>query len=61
MPQLAITAMEGYPLPENGGNVLLPYSVAKLSPARAADLQRRTGAAGPEEGAGSRHRLTMRK
>jgi acetylornithine deacetylase/succinyl-diaminopimelate desuccinylase-like protein len=23
--------MEGYPLPENGGNVLLPYSVAKLS------------------------------
>jgi acetylornithine deacetylase/succinyl-diaminopimelate desuccinylase-like protein len=30
-PQLAITAMEGYPLPENGGNVLLPYSVAKLS------------------------------
>ena len=30
-PQLAITGMEGYPLPENGGNVLLPYSVAKLS------------------------------
>ncbi len=30
-PQLAITAMAGYPLPENGGNVLLPYSVAKLS------------------------------
>ncbi|MDB5734654.1 MAG: acetylornithine deacetylase/succinyldiaminopimelate desuccinylase-like deacylase [Alphaproteobacteria bacterium] len=30
-PQLAITAMEGYPLPENGGNVLLPYSIAKLS------------------------------
>jgi acetylornithine deacetylase/succinyl-diaminopimelate desuccinylase-like protein len=30
-PQLSITAMEGYPLPENGGNVLLPYSVAKLS------------------------------
>jgi acetylornithine deacetylase/succinyl-diaminopimelate desuccinylase-like protein len=30
-PQLAITAMEGYPLPENGGNVLLPYSVLKLS------------------------------
>ena len=23
--------MEGYPLPENGGNVLLPYSVLKLS------------------------------
>jgi acetylornithine deacetylase/succinyl-diaminopimelate desuccinylase-like protein len=30
-PQLAITGMEGYPLPQNGGNVLLPYSVAKLS------------------------------
>jgi acetylornithine deacetylase/succinyl-diaminopimelate desuccinylase-like protein len=30
-PQLAITAIEGYPLPENGGTVLLPYSVAKLS------------------------------
>jgi acetylornithine deacetylase/succinyl-diaminopimelate desuccinylase-like protein len=30
-PQLAITGMEGYPLPANGGNVLLPYSVAKLS------------------------------
>jgi acetylornithine deacetylase/succinyl-diaminopimelate desuccinylase-like protein len=30
-PQLAITAMDGYPLPENGGNVLLPYSTAKLS------------------------------
>ena len=23
--------MDGYPLPENGGNVLLPYSTAKLS------------------------------
>src|SRR6201996_8585259 len=30
-PQLAITAMDGYPLPENGGNVLLPYTTAKLS------------------------------
>ncbi len=30
-PQLAVTAMAGYPLPENGGNVLLPYSTAKLS------------------------------
>src|SRR6185436_18969639 len=30
-PQLAVTAMEGYPLPENGGNVLLPFSTAKLS------------------------------
>jgi acetylornithine deacetylase/succinyl-diaminopimelate desuccinylase-like protein len=30
-PQLSITAMDGYPLPENGGNVLLPYSIAKLS------------------------------
>jgi len=31
LPQLAVTAMDGYPLPENGGNVLLPYSTAKLS------------------------------
>ncbi len=30
-PQLAVTAMDGYPLPVNGGNVLLPYSTAKLS------------------------------
>ncbi len=30
-PQLAVTAMDGYPLPENGGNVLLPYSTVKLS------------------------------
>jgi acetylornithine deacetylase/succinyl-diaminopimelate desuccinylase-like protein len=30
-PQLAVTAMDGYPLPANGGNVLLPYSTAKLS------------------------------
>ncbi|HKX35475.1 MAG TPA: M20/M25/M40 family metallo-hydrolase, partial [Rhizorhapis sp.] len=25
-PQLAITAIDGYPMPVNGGNVLLPYS-----------------------------------
>ena len=30
-PQLAVTAMDGYPLPANGGNVLLPYSTAKLN------------------------------
>ncbi len=30
-PQLAVTAMDGYPTPENGGNVLLPYSTLKLS------------------------------
>jgi acetylornithine deacetylase/succinyl-diaminopimelate desuccinylase-like protein len=30
-PQLAVTGMAGYPLPANGGNVLLPYSSAKLS------------------------------
>jgi acetylornithine deacetylase/succinyl-diaminopimelate desuccinylase-like protein len=28
---LAVTAIDGYPLPANGGNVLLPFSVAKLS------------------------------
>ncbi len=30
-PQLAIVGMDGYPTPENGGNVLLPFSTAKLS------------------------------
>jgi acetylornithine deacetylase/succinyl-diaminopimelate desuccinylase-like protein len=30
-PQLAVTGMEGYPLPEKAGNVLLPFSTAKLS------------------------------
>lgn len=30
-PQLAVIGMEGYPAPENAGNVLLPYSIAKLS------------------------------
>jgi acetylornithine deacetylase/succinyl-diaminopimelate desuccinylase-like protein len=30
-PQLAVIAIDGYPTPDNAGNVLLPYSVAKLS------------------------------
>lgn len=30
-PQLAVTGMDGYPLPVHGGNVLLPFSTAKLS------------------------------
>jgi acetylornithine deacetylase/succinyl-diaminopimelate desuccinylase-like protein len=30
-PQLAITGMEGYPPPRDGGNVLLPFSTAKVS------------------------------
>jgi acetylornithine deacetylase/succinyl-diaminopimelate desuccinylase-like protein len=30
-PQLAVVGMDGYPAPENAGNVLLPYSTAKLS------------------------------
>jgi acetylornithine deacetylase/succinyl-diaminopimelate desuccinylase-like protein len=30
-PALAVIGMEGYPLPQNAGNVLLPYSTAKLS------------------------------
>ena len=38
-PQLAVTAMDGYPLPENGGNVLLPYTTAKLVLAPAADMR----------------------
>jgi acetylornithine deacetylase/succinyl-diaminopimelate desuccinylase-like protein len=31
LPQLAVTGIAGYPLPENAGNVLLPYSTAKLA------------------------------
>jgi acetylornithine deacetylase/succinyl-diaminopimelate desuccinylase-like protein len=30
-PQLAVTAIDGYPKPVDGGNVLLPYTTAKLS------------------------------
>ena len=30
-PQLAVIGMDGYPAPENAGNVLLPFSTAKLS------------------------------
>jgi acetylornithine deacetylase/succinyl-diaminopimelate desuccinylase-like protein len=30
-PQLAVTGIAGYPAPENAGNVLLPFSTAKLS------------------------------
>ena len=30
-PALAVTGMDGYPLPENAGNVLLPYTTTKLS------------------------------
>jgi acetylornithine deacetylase/succinyl-diaminopimelate desuccinylase-like protein len=30
-PQLAVVGIDGYPAPENAGNVLLPFSTAKLS------------------------------
>jgi acetylornithine deacetylase/succinyl-diaminopimelate desuccinylase-like protein len=30
-PQLSVIAMDGYPSPETAGNVLLPFSIAKLS------------------------------
>ena len=30
-PQLAVIAMDGYPTPESAGNVLLPFTAAKLS------------------------------
>jgi acetylornithine deacetylase/succinyl-diaminopimelate desuccinylase-like protein len=30
-PQLAVIGMDGYPAPQNAGNVLLPFSTAKLS------------------------------
>ena len=40
-PQLAIIGMDGYPAPGDAGNVLLPYSTAKLSLRTAADARRR--------------------
>jgi acetylornithine deacetylase/succinyl-diaminopimelate desuccinylase-like protein len=30
-PQMALTGIDGYPLPANGGNVLLPFTTAKLA------------------------------
>jgi acetylornithine deacetylase/succinyl-diaminopimelate desuccinylase-like protein len=30
-PALAVTGMDGYPMPENAGNVLLPFTTTKLS------------------------------
>ena len=51
-PQLAITAMAGYPTPENGGNVLLPYHDIEIVAAFAADLRGGTGAARGKKDAG---------
>jgi acetylornithine deacetylase/succinyl-diaminopimelate desuccinylase-like protein len=58
-PQLAVTGMDGYPAPENAGNVLLPYSEVKLSfrlppttdAAKATDLIRKTLESDPPYGA----------
>jgi acetylornithine deacetylase/succinyl-diaminopimelate desuccinylase-like protein len=58
-PQLAITGMEGYPLPRDGGNVLLPFSTAKVSlrlpptldAQSATDLVKKTLEADPPNGA----------
>jgi acetylornithine deacetylase/succinyl-diaminopimelate desuccinylase-like protein len=59
-PQLAITALEGYPTVKDGGNVLLPYTAAKLSmrvppgvdSSRAAAALKRTLERDPPYGAG---------
>ena len=56
-PQLAITAMDGYPLPENGGNVLVALHHPETVAAPAAHLRSRTGAAGGEESAGRKSAL----
>jgi acetylornithine deacetylase/succinyl-diaminopimelate desuccinylase-like protein len=58
-PQLAVTGMDGYPAPENAGNVLLPYSEVKLSfrlppttdAAKATDLIKKTLESDPPYGA----------
>jgi acetylornithine deacetylase/succinyl-diaminopimelate desuccinylase-like protein len=58
-PQLAVVGMDGYPTPENAGNVLLPFSTAKLSlrtpptldAKQAAEAMKRTLEADPPNGA----------
>jgi len=58
-PQLAVTGIDGLPAPENAGNVLLPYTTAKLSlrlppsldPAEADATMRRVLTADPPYGA----------
>jgi acetylornithine deacetylase/succinyl-diaminopimelate desuccinylase-like protein len=58
-PQLAVTGIDGLPAPENAGNVLLPYTTAKLSlrlpptldPVEAVNTMRRVLEAGPPYGA----------
>jgi acetylornithine deacetylase/succinyl-diaminopimelate desuccinylase-like protein len=58
-PQLAVTGIDGLPAPENAGNVLLPYTTAKLSlrlpptldPSEAANIMRRVLADDPPYGA----------
>jgi acetylornithine deacetylase/succinyl-diaminopimelate desuccinylase-like protein len=58
-PQLAVTGIDGLPAPENAGNVLLPYTTAKLSlrlpptldPEEAAATMRRVLASDPPYGA----------
>jgi acetylornithine deacetylase/succinyl-diaminopimelate desuccinylase-like protein len=58
-PQLAVVGMDGYPAPENAGNVLLPFSTAKLSlrlpptldAAAAVETLKRTLEADPPNGA----------
>ena len=58
-PQLAVTGIDGLPAPENAGNVLLPYTTAKLSlrlpptldPAEAVNTMRRVLEADPPYGA----------
>ena len=56
-PQLAVTGMDGYPLPENGGNVLLPYSTAKLSLRLPPTLDAEKARSRVEGGAGERSAL----
>jgi acetylornithine deacetylase/succinyl-diaminopimelate desuccinylase-like protein len=58
-PQLAVTGIDGLPAPENAGNVLLPYTTAKLSlrlpptldPEEAGKTMRRVLEADPPYGA----------
>ena len=58
-PQLAITGMDGYPAPGDAGNVLLPFSTAKLS-LRTPPTRRAERGAGDQAGAGGRSALWRR-
>ena len=59
-PQLAVVGMDGYPAPGDAGNVLLPFSTAKLSLRTPPTLDAQSAAQAIEAGAGGRSALRRR-